>query len=137
VVLPITTSYQWGIYHEPRVYLRGFDRIRRIIKVNLKRSFDNLTHYVITHPEIEAGELAHIYHNDPKEPFLPNAHKIFIFCTAWLKPVKQNHLATVDHSTTIYMMDSSLLIVLRTFILIFNFKQQLGLLHDTTRNSRD
>ena len=36
----------------------------------VKKKFENIHHYVIHHPEIEAGSIAHIYHDDPEEPFL-------------------------------------------------------------------
>jgi len=34
-----------------------------------KKEFANLHHYVIHHPEITAGEIGHIYHDDPEEAF--------------------------------------------------------------------
>ncbi|HLT51628.1 MAG TPA: glycogen/starch synthase, partial [Arenibacter sp.] len=40
-----------------------------IYKVAPKKEFGNVHHYVIHHPEITSGEIGHIYHDDPEEPF--------------------------------------------------------------------
>lgn len=61
-----------------------------------KRKEERLTHYVIHHPEITAGDIAHIYHNDPKEPFYTDAVKYFIFCTAVAEAVRMGIFGTPD-----------------------------------------
>ncbi|MEH6407472.1 MAG: glycogen/starch synthase [Leeuwenhoekiella sp.] len=53
-----------------------------IYKIAPKKEFENITHYVIHHPEIQAGDIAHIYHNDLLEPYYTDAIKYFIFCKA-------------------------------------------------------
>ena len=49
--------------------LRGQKYKAELYEVPPKREFPNIHHYVIHHPEIEAGGIAHIYHDDPTEPF--------------------------------------------------------------------
>src|SRR5690606_20218546 len=45
--------------------LRGIPYTAELYEVTPKKEFANLRHYVIHHPEITAGDIAHIYHNDP------------------------------------------------------------------------
>ncbi|MBU2997034.1 glycogen/starch synthase [Cellulophaga baltica] len=95
-------------------YLRGVEYTAELYKVAPKKEYDNLSYYVIHHPEIEAGDIAHIYHNDPEEPFYTDAIKYIIFCTAVAQAVKQNAFGTVD---IIHLHDwhSSLILFLREY----------------------
>ena len=61
-----------------------------------KKEFKNVHHYVIHHPEIEAGDIAHIYHNDPTEPFYTDAVKFIIFCTAVAEAIKKDCFGKLD-----------------------------------------
>jgi starch synthase len=94
--------------------LRGINYTAELYKVTPKKGFNNLHHYVIHHPEIEAGDIAHIYHNDPKEPFFTDAIKYFIFCTAVAQAIKQNAFGTVDIAH-LHDWHSSLLLYLRKY----------------------
>lgn len=94
--------------------LRGITYNAELYEVKPKKEFTNLTHYVIHHPEIEAGGIAHIYHDDPEEPFFTDAIKYFIFNTAVAAAVKQGAFGTLD---IIHLHDwhASLLLFLREY----------------------
>ena len=77
--------------------LRGLIYTADLYEVNPKKEYPNLYHYVIHHPEIEAGEIAHIYHNDPTEPFYTDAIKYIIFCTAVAEAKKGKQMQRCQH----------------------------------------
>lgn len=94
--------------------LRGTTYSAELYEVIPKKEFRNLHHYVIHHPEIEAGDIAHIYHNDPKEPFYTDAIKYIIFCTAVAEAIKKGAFGTLQ---IVHLHDwhSSLLLYLKTY----------------------
>ncbi|MEX0313863.1 MAG: glycogen synthase [Allomuricauda sp.] len=96
------------------VELRGLNYTAELYEVKPKKDFPNIVHYVLHHPEIEAGDIAHIYHNDPEEPFYTDAIKYFIFSTAVAEAVKKGSFGKVD---IIHLHDwhVSLLLFLREY----------------------
>lgn len=94
--------------------LRGTRYYAELYTVTPKKEFDNLTHYVIHHPEIEGGDIAHIYHIDPEEPFYTDFTKFTIFCTAVAKAINMGIFGELD---IIHLHDwhTSLLLFLREF----------------------
>ncbi|MGB5273510.1 MAG: glycogen/starch synthase [Flavobacteriaceae bacterium] len=78
------------------VQLRGQTYTADLYEVVPKKEFKNVHHYVIHHPEIEAGDIAHIYHNDPTEPFYTDAVKFIIFCTAVAEAIKKDCFGKLD-----------------------------------------
>ncbi len=94
--------------------LRGIPYTAELYEVPGKKKSDHLRHYVIHHPEIEAGSIAHIYHDDPEEPFYTDFIKYVIFCTAVAEAVKQNAFGKLD---VIHLHDwhASLLLFLREY----------------------
>ncbi|MDT0540509.1 MULTISPECIES: glycogen synthase [Croceitalea] len=98
--------------------LRGLTYTAELYEVVPKKTIKNIHHYVIHHPEIEAGGIAHIYHDDPEEPFFTDAIKYFIFCTAVAEAVKRNAFGELD---VIHLHDwhSSLLLFLREYDLAY------------------
>ncbi|MEH6678991.1 MAG: glycogen/starch synthase [Sediminicola sp.] len=94
--------------------LRGRLYTAELYEVIPKKEFQNVHHYVIHHPEIEAGDIAHIYHNDPTEPFYTDAIKYFIFCTAVAEAVKMECFGKLDIAH-LHDWHSSLLLFLRSF----------------------
>lgn len=94
--------------------LRGRQYIAELYEVKPKKDFPNIHHYVIHHPEIEAGGIAHIYHDDPEEPFYTDAIKYFIFCTAVAEAIKIGAFGKLD---IVHLHDwhSSLLLFLREY----------------------
>ncbi len=94
--------------------LRGLSYTAELYEVIPKKEYPNLYHYVIHHPEIEAGEIAHIYHNDPTEPFYTDAIKYIIFCTAVAEAIKRGAFGTLD---VVHLHDwhTSLVLFLRAY----------------------
>ncbi len=94
--------------------LRGIRYTAELYEVIPKKEFNNIHHYVIHHPEIEAGDIAHIYHNDPTEPFYTDAIKYFIFCTAVAEGIKKGAFGKLD---IVHLHDwhTSLLLLLRHY----------------------
>ncbi|GMN10909.1 glycogen/starch synthase [Croceitalea sp. MTPC9] len=94
--------------------LRGIIYTAELYEVKPKKEYPNIYHYVIHHPEIEAGGIAHIYHDDPEEPFYTDAIKYFIFCTAVAEAIKKGAFGKLD---IVHLHDwhSSLLLFLREY----------------------
>ncbi len=76
--------------------LKGQTYQAEIYSVPPKKEFDNIKHYVIHHPEITSGDIAHIYHNDLTEPFYSDAIKFFVFCTAVAQAIKDGIFGNLD-----------------------------------------
>ncbi len=94
--------------------LRGMVYTADLYEVKPKKEYPNVYHYVVHHPEIEAGGIAHIYHDDPEEPFYTDAIKYFIFCTAVAEAIKKGAFGKLD---IVHLHDwhSSLLLFLREY----------------------
>ena len=91
--------------------LRGIVYSAELYELIPKKEFKNIYHYAIHHPEIEAGDIAHIYHNDPEQPFYTDAIKFFIFCTAVAAAIKRGVFGKLDivhlhdwHTSTILFL---------------------------------
>ena len=97
-----------------KVELRGQPYELELYEVPPKRTVDGLTHYVIHHPEIEAGDIAHIYHHDPDEPFYTDFIKFTIFCAGVAEALHQEVFGPVG---IVHLHDwhSSLLLFLREY----------------------
>ena len=76
--------------------LRGINYTAELYEVTPKKEFKNVHHYVIHHPEIVAGGIADIYHDDPTEPFYNDFIKFVIFCTAVAEAIKNNAFGLLD-----------------------------------------
>ena len=96
------------------IQLRGMVYHAELYEVTPKKAFNNVHHYVIHHPEITAGEIGHIYHDDPEEPFFTDNVKFTIFCTAVAEAIIQGAFGQVD---IVHLHDwhSSLLLFLKRF----------------------
>ncbi len=94
--------------------LRGVPYNAELYEVSPKKKFKNIHHYVIHHLEIEAGGIAHIYHDDPEEPFYTDFIKYVIFCTAVAEAIKLGSFGKLD---VIHLHDwhSSLLLFLKEY----------------------
>ncbi|QLG46114.1 glycogen synthase [Costertonia aggregata] len=94
--------------------LRGQTYIAELYEVAPKKEFNNVSHYVIHHPEIEEGGIAHIYHDDPEEPFYTDFIKYMIFCTAVAESIKMGAFGQLD---VVHMHDwhSSALLFLKEY----------------------
>lgn len=94
--------------------LRGMTYTAELYEVVPKKEVENIYHYVIHHPEIEAGGIAHIYHDDPTEPFFSDFVKYAIFCAAVAEAIKMSAFGELD---IVHMHDwhASLLLFIKTF----------------------
>ena len=94
--------------------LRGVTYVAYLYRVPAKENHQNISHYVIHHPEIEAGNIGGIYHNDSTEPFYSDVIKYIIFCTSVAEAIKQGLFGKLD---VVHLHDwhSSLLLFLKNF----------------------
>ena len=115
IVQSYSRLHQVGIFKTTlNVELRGMVYNAELYEVKPKKEFPNIVHYVIHHPEIEAGDIAHIYHNDPEEPFYTDAIKYFIFCAVVAEAVKKGAFGRLDDEH-LHDWHSSLLLFLREY----------------------
>ncbi|MCJ7759259.1 MAG: glycogen/starch synthase [Gillisia sp.] len=91
--------------------LRGEPYVAYLYKVIPKENHENISHYVIHHPEIQGGDIGNIYHHDLKEPFYSDTIKYFIFCTAVAQAIKQLEFGELDivhlhdwHTSTLLLL---------------------------------
>lgn len=96
------------------LHLRDVNYVAYLYEVAAKQEDPNIRHYVIHHPEIEAGNIGGIYHNDLYEPFYTDVVKYIIFCTAVAEAIKQEAFGKLD---IIHLHDwhSSLLLFLQKY----------------------
>ncbi|MBT8321576.1 MAG: glycogen/starch synthase, partial [Eudoraea sp.] len=94
--------------------LRGRTYTAELYEAVPKNEFNNIIHYVIHHPEIEAGTIAHIYHDDPKEPFYTDFIKYTIFCSAVAEAIKKGVFGNLD---IVHLHDwhTSMLLFIKTY----------------------
>ncbi|WMI67976.1 glycogen synthase [Mangrovimonas sp. YM274] len=99
---------------------RGNIEMAEVYKVAPKKDFNNITHYVIHHPEIVSGNIAHIYFNDPEQPFYTDACMFSLFCIAVAQAIKQD---VFGHLDVVHLHDwhSSLLLFLRAYHPAYGF----------------
>lgn len=107
--------HQSGIFKSNLSFeLRGQTYTAELYEVYPKKEYNNIYHYVIHHPEIKAGGIAHIYHDDPEEPFYTDFIKYVIFCTAVAEAIKKGSFGKLD---VVHLHDwhSSLILFLRAY----------------------
>ncbi|TRZ44204.1 glycogen synthase [Robertkochia solimangrovi] len=75
---------------------RGMEQEAAIYEVPGKKHFEGLRHFVIDHQDIRSGDIAHIYFNDPEQPFFQDACTFSLFCMAVAEAVKQNCFGKLD-----------------------------------------
>ncbi|TBW27465.1 glycogen synthase [Gramella sp. KN1008] len=93
---------------------RGTPQTAEVYEVPGKKEIEGIKHFVIHHPDIKAGDIAHIYFNDPDQPFYTDANVFSLFCTAVAAAVRQNVFQKID---IIHLHDwhTSMLLFLREF----------------------
>lgn len=96
------------------ITLRGVDYVAELYEVPPKKEFKNVYHYVIHHPEIQSGQIGHIYHDDPEEPFYTDNVKYTIFCTAVAEAIKIGAFGELDF-VHLHDWHTSLLLFLKTY----------------------
>lgn len=100
-VLVVTPAY--GRLHVNETFItevgfnfRGTTHIAELYEVTAKRPDKNITHYVIHHPGITSGDIAHIYHYDDVEPFCEDANVFALFNTALASAIVKGILGNID-----------------------------------------
>ncbi|MDT0675687.1 glycogen synthase [Autumnicola musiva] len=108
--------------------LRGETYNAGLYEVRPKKEVENIYHYVIHHPEIQAGDIAHIYHNDLTEPFYTDGIKFFIFCTAVAEAIKCEAFGKLD---VIHLHDwhASLILFLRRFHPVYEMLKKIRIIY--------
>lgn len=76
--------------------LRGTTYTAELYEIVPKKIDANIKHYVIHHPEIKEGGIAHIYHDDPTEPFYNDFVKFMIFNTAVAESMRVEAYGSLD-----------------------------------------
>ncbi|MBT8318856.1 MAG: glycogen/starch synthase, partial [Gramella sp.] len=93
---------------------RGVPHNGEIYEVPGKKQLPGIKHYVLHHPDIKAGDIAHIYFNDPEQPFYTDANVFALFCTAVAAAIREDVFGKLD---IIHLHDwhTSMLLFLREF----------------------
>ena len=93
---------------------RGVPHNAEIYEVPGKKNISGVKHYVLHHPDIKAGDIAHIYFNDPDQPFFTDANVFSLFCTGVAAAIRENVFGKLD---IIHLHDwhTSMLLFLRKF----------------------
>lgn len=99
---------------EVHFVFRGEPQSAEVYEVPGKKEVEGIKHYVVHHPDIKAGDIAHIYFNDPDQPFYTDANVFSLFCTAVAAAVRENVFEKID---IIHLHDwhTSMLLFLREF----------------------
>lgn len=93
---------------------RGVPHNGEIYEVAGKKQVPGIKHYVLHHPDIKAGDIAHIYFNDPNQPFYTDANVFALFCTAVAAAIREKVFGKLD---IIHLHDwhTSMLLFLREY----------------------
>lgn len=93
---------------------RGTLQKAELFEVPGKKTVEGIRHFVIHHPEIKSGDIAHIYYNDPDQPFFTDANVFSLFCTAVAAAVRDSFFGKLE---IIHLHDwhTSMLLFLREF----------------------
>ncbi|MEL4306489.1 glycogen synthase [Joostella sp. CR20] len=103
---------------------RGVPQEAFLYEVQGKKPNNLIKHYVIHHPEITSGDIAHIYFNDPEQPFYTDACMFSLFCTAVAQAVKQDLFGELQ---IIHLHDwhTAMLLFLKAYHPTFEFLQSI------------
>ncbi len=115
----ITPAYS-RLHHEGQkiaevdFLFRGIQQSAEIYEVPGKKEIEGIRHFVVDHPELKSGDIAHIYFNDPDQPFFTDASMFSLFCTAVGAAVREKVFEEID---IIHLHDwhTSMLLFLREF----------------------
>ncbi|APG61482.1 glycogen synthase [Christiangramia salexigens] len=89
-----------------------------------KKLIDGIKHFVIHHPDIKSGDIAHIYFNDPEQPFYSDANTFSLFSVAVAAAIKDGILGSID---IVHLHDwhTSMLLFLREYHEHYKFMKEL------------
>lgn len=97
-----------------RFLYRGKITIAELYQVRPKKVFQNLSHFVIHHPDIQSGDISDIYFDDEKEPFYTDSCMFSLFCTAVSKAIISGYFGNIQ---IVHLHDwhTSLLLFLKAY----------------------
>lgn len=104
-------------------FYRGQPCSAELYEVNGKRPDPLIRHYVVHHPDIKSGDIAHIYFNDNEQPFYTDACTFSLFCVALAEGIYQGCFGKVDIAH-LHDWHTSLLLFLKQYHL--KYKEVLG-----------
>lgn len=114
-------SPAYGRLQKPARFIREFEIVFRgkptvvqLFKAQAKQRDENITHYVVHHPELTSGNLSNIYNHDAEEPFATDANKFALFCTAVATLIKENSFGKID-CVHLHDWHTTLILALRAF----------------------
>ena len=93
---------------------RGTPQHAELYEVAGKKSVEGIQHFVLHHPDIKSGDIAHIYFNDPEEPFFTDASMFSLFCAGVAQVIQENLLGDIDIAH-LHDWHTSMLLFLREF----------------------
>lgn len=93
---------------------RGNPYTVQFYKATPKNPDNAINHFVIHHPELTEGNIAHIYQHDNDEPFKSDSNKFALFCTAVAHLIQQQCFGKLD---VVHLHDwhTTLLLFLKEF----------------------
>lgn len=93
---------------------RGVPHFAEIYQVPGKRKIEGIKHFVLHHPDIKSGDIAHIYFNDQDQPFYTDANVFSLFCVGVAAAIREGIFGKLD---IIHLHDwhTSMLLFLREF----------------------
>ncbi len=100
--------------NEFEIEFRGFPTIVQLLEAEAKEKHENITHYILQHPNITSGSIAQIYHHDAEEPFATDADKFALFCKAVATLIKDEFFGTID-CVHLHDWHTTLILALREF----------------------
>ncbi|MDZ4146940.1 MAG: glycogen/starch synthase [Flavobacteriaceae bacterium] len=99
---------------EFEIEFRGFPTIVQLLEAEAKEKHENITHYILHHPNITSGSIAQIYHHDAEEPFATDADKFALFCKAVASLIKDEFFGIID-CVHLHDWHTTLILALREF----------------------
>ena len=107
---------------------RGVPHNGEIYEVPGKKEVNGIKHYVLHHHDIKAGDIAHIYFNDPEQPFYTDANVFSLFCTGVAAAIREEVFGKLD---IIHLHDwhTSMLLFLREFNPRFEILKEIKIVY--------
>lgn len=93
---------------------RGVPHFGELYEITGRKEIDGIRHFVIHHPDIRSGDIAHIYFDDDQQPFFTDANTFSLFCSAVAATVKEGLFAKLDF-VHLHDWHTSMLLFLREF----------------------
>lgn len=93
---------------------RGVDYQAELFEVTPKKSYEGIRHYVIHHSEIKSGNIAHIYFDDPEQPFFQDACMFSLFSVSVAQAIKTGIFGKI-HVAHLHDWHTSFLLFLKEY----------------------